>query len=579
MSLFRSTLAGLIGVATGMSVYAREIIQVEAEDGKDITVALQKAFNDARALKKPAEVRLAKGRYYISSDLGSGLAITVAHIRNMIFDGGESELIVTNPRVGLFRIAAVRDSVLQNFTVDWDPLPFTQGRIIKVDAKANTIDLKIDQGFPSPEDPQFKKLNSFWGSLKDRNVPGRLKLNSNCFYPISEVSKLNSDTYKLKLSRVSGAAAGDVFTVLGRHDSSSFIMIQGSEKVTFRNITNHSAPGANYLALRNDGLVFDNCRVMLKPGRWQTSNSDGIHCQSHKKGPDIQNCLFEGIPDDCINIYAHPSPVIDYRQPNILHVAFTFKTAPGDVITIYNPKTGEERYSSTVKSVKTLPKEGGRTRDELIMNDPLPGNLEKNERLSGKMTDQVYNMSYTGAGFIIKNNIFRNSRRHGILLRSHDGVVEDNLFQGLSGSALSMTNGLSWSEGLNCKNIVIRGNTVDNCVFAHHGATAAIAIRMIMEGYKPSVWKGHSNIIIENNKIIANAEYGILIESARDLKINANSITLTGRFKRAASAINIKNAENIDLTDNKTHGNFPALKTESSSCTNINSLNNTRRSR
>ena len=57
--------------------------------------------------------------------------------------------------------------------------------------------------------------------------------------------------------------------------------------------------------------------VRFAPGtnRLLTTDADGVHCQQNRSGPVIEDCYFEGMADDAINIYAPPNVLREIRSP------------------------------------------------------------------------------------------------------------------------------------------------------------------------------------------------------------------------------------------------------------------------
>jgi hypothetical protein len=55
-----------------------------------------------------------------------------------------------------------------------------------------------------------------------------------------------------------------------------------------------------YAKITNDALAMARAeQVLLKPGRWHTSNADGLHFPVARPGPWIEGCTLEGMADDC----------------------------------------------------------------------------------------------------------------------------------------------------------------------------------------------------------------------------------------------------------------------------------------
>lgn len=82
-----------------------------------------------------------------------------------------------------------------------------------------------------------------------------------------------------------------------------------------------------------------------------------------------------------------------------------------------------------------------------------------------KTKDMFFNDSKSNDNFVIKNNVFRNSRRYGMLIQAKNGIIEGNILENLSTGAITLQNSASWPEGFVPRNIVIENNKIRNAGF------------------------------------------------------------------------------------------------------------------
>ena len=107
---------------------------------------------------------------------------------------------------------------------------------------------------------------------------------------------------------------------------------------------------------RNEGLItLRGVKIMLKPGsRNQTTTwRDGMHCKDNRVGPVIENCYFEGLQDDSINISASTAMAAQQISPTeFLLVGVQFD--PGDRVLACHPTSGR-RTETVVQSSERRP--------------------------------------------------------------------------------------------------------------------------------------------------------------------------------------------------------------------------------
>ncbi len=73
--------------------------------------------------------------------------IVLRDLHDVEIDGTGVTLIATDLKSSALKLANCRNVKLKGFTIDYDPLPFTQGTITAVDAKARTVDFETHEGY------------------------------------------------------------------------------------------------------------------------------------------------------------------------------------------------------------------------------------------------------------------------------------------------------------------------------------------------------------------------------------------------------------------------------------------------
>ena len=199
--------------------------------------------------------------------------------------------------------------LVQDLTFDRDPLPYMDGNVEAVNG--NLVTVRRVRGlspllFP-PVAPAPSTIRH-WGWVLDPMIPGRPKTGTATFYEASSVTQQGGDPdlFDFVLGPMGGVAIADDFAVGDRfsyhyREGGNNIQIRGSSNVEVRNITSHAASAMFVNADGTDSLTVIDSRVEIPPGRWRSTNGDGVHV---KRGDDllIENCSFSGVSDDAINI-------------------------------------------------------------------------------------------------------------------------------------------------------------------------------------------------------------------------------------------------------------------------------------
>lgn len=128
----------------------------------------------------------------------------------------------------------------------------------------------------------------------------------------------------------------------------------------------------------------------------------------------------------------------------------------GDTVELLKPDFSQIPFKSIVK---------GAARDETVQgwrvqfSDPMP-------IAAGTDTSKMIILNHRwNAGFVVvQNSKFGANRARGLLLECHDVLVKNNTFWRTQLSAIRMEADVGeWDEGIGTKNVVVVGNTFEDC--------------------------------------------------------------------------------------------------------------------
>ena len=230
--------------------------------------------------------------------------------------------------------------------------------------------------------------------------------------------------------------------------------------------------------------------------RLLTANADGVHCQQNRSGPVIENCYFEGMADDAINLYAPPNVLREIRSPTQWLVSPGCLVLPGDRLQVLDPKTGRLRGE-----VKAVAVKAERRALLLTLDRPLDGVVAGADHRSA---DTLYNLDGCGAGFQIRAQSHERKPPLRLPAAAGGGVVEDNIFEDTTGAGVVLTNEPDWPEGpvpwgiTIRRNRFLRGGTCLGYADSPHGA--ALSVRTTRLGHGLADAEAIRDVVIENNE-------------------------------------------------------------------------------
>ena len=496
---------------------------------------VQRLIDDAIA-KKQSLLSIPKGTYYFDSDnavLHDSIGLlNIVNASDLTIDGNGSTFIFRKIDLG-FSIFNCKNLILKNLSIDYDPLPFTQGIITSIENKS--ITLKIDKGYR--DDVEYFNKPGYHKVLMNRSQFSEI-----CRLFPQTIKAVNKGEFVMEMSDVSCLKVNDPIVLLCRYENA--ILSKFSSKTTYENINIYSSPGFALFELYGEGgSTLRNVRIVEGPipegaskQRLLSSSGDALHFASQEKGPLIEQCEVRNSDDDFINIEGFMYRALSKKSPT--EFSFFGKTFMtdffiGDTLDIFD---GE----SFVLKGRTVITE---KRMDAGSNECI---LKINSQNLIATNDFVSAIARFCKGAIVRGNKFYNTFG-SINLQTEDVVFENNEINGTSYGCMNIgaaylsypaepTNIVAANmsrEGVFANNILVRSNSFKNIRTSADGTTNNYgpAAVWIGQGGSPqsnfNKERNNRNIRFENN-IIDSCAYGaFFISNASHVSVIGNTITNT----------------------------------------------------
>lgn len=534
------------------------VFRVEAEGKGDASAAIRSAIARARDSGPGAVVELGPGTFRVSAPTPRAYCFSVAGARGLTIrgQGRATRLVVTEPDAGLFLISDGSDVALTDLSVDYDPLPFTQGVVRQVSVEEGWFDLEIDPGYSTPDSRNFVEAAEpygKWGMIIDPRLR-RIRSGTSDHFMTPRWERrsgrtwrffTNGEHYRLALRDM---RPGDRYVHLARGYGGA-VLAQGCDGIRIENVTVHASPGLAVGLVGNRGSIrVRRLQVRFPAGhdRLLTTNADGVHCQQNRSGPIIEACHFEGMADDAINIYAPPNILLERRTPTEWLLSAGCRIVQGDRLQVLDPRSGRVRGLVRATNVALA---GDRYR--VTLDHALDGAVAGPDHRTG---DTLYNLDACGAGFRIIGNEMIGHRRYGCLLRAPDGLVEGNTFADTTGAGVAILNEPDWPEGPMPGAITVRNNRFlrgGTCRGYADGAHGQILVRSTALGNSTASEAGIDGIVIAGNAFEGYLGVAVRLEAVRHVSIRDNRFR-GGRYAmvRGAPIIELIGTSEAVLTGN-----------------------------
>ncbi len=518
-----------------------------------------------------AEMTIPPGIYRLPKE---GLLLRKLKDRTIHAEG--VTLLGTELSPSALQFQACVNVTLTGLTLDYDPLPFTQGRLTVVDAVARTADFEVSAGYPDLADIYLERKNVH---LFEPDA-ARWKKDVPDYYP-KKIERLTPRTGRLSFSK--DAAGFDALAVRDRivlnvRNRQGVLIGEGCAGLTFKDVTVHSAPGIGFLVrFAEETGTFENVRILPGPKpagateeRLFSTSADAFNAAYVRKGPILKNCDFSFMGDDAVNLHGVMLPVIKWLDEKTFismrsHRSERFDRLirAGDEVRFLKEPAFEIVARARVAKLDYL--EGRDASFEADVKKIWPTSKEEgpgafyavhlDQAVTGVMPGDFCDVPATSApGFSITNSFFHDHRARGLRLMSNDGLVENNRFERLKGVAITVGPEYAfWREAGWCRNIVIRGNRINdvgqgtNLQQLTSYTTGAITVMGRVEPRKERTryFQGNENIEITGNVIDGCSVNGITISAAKGVKVHQNTIRRVNQIKNA------KMAADYGLTEQK----------------------------
>ncbi len=574
LSILLMVFPGFASVLGGNKVIRVEDYGAVADGKTDCTEAFKKAFAEAGKMGPGVTIQLSQGRYLLSAKLPKAIAeasavsnlegkhqedyklfkqvnkfngpscVLVENTKGVTLAGvgQKTEVISTCPMAGTFEFRSCSSIVMREFVIDYEPVPFTQGKIVNVDKGVGTFDYQIDDGFSPLSEYWFELCDSKWGVPFDEQRLFRQGGVSAIFS--DQWEKLEDRTWRMNMNqkeKVAGLYVGDRYIHFARTHNAA-IGYYGCAEISLENIHVYASPSASTVFYQCEGKVHINgLHTKPRPGskRIFGPNADAVHCQSLREGPIIENCVVEGVADDAVNVYAAPSVITEIITSKQVRVNKSNFLRKGDIIQIIRPSKGDILQAG----IEVAAVDG----NTITFVRPVDGLKAGENHLKG---DTIFNLSASCNGFIVRNNIFGGFRGRGVLVRSHHGLIENNVIRYTSGQGIAVCNEPDWPEGPIPADIIIRNNVLIS-VYRDQVQQGQGAIQVTAYKINYALANNYSvhKVVIENNRIIDSPGYAILLQGVEDAKVADNLVQFVAndRVYQKYDGIKLENCRNISI--------------------------------
>ena len=499
-------------------VYDAASYGVVPNTGADMAGLVDKmlAAVKAEAAGKSVIVRFAPGcydfypegavhrEYYISNhDQHKDRAVGIA-IEN--FDGltldGQGADFVFHGRMLPMSVVGTEHCTLRHFSIDFATPHIAQAEVVTNDPEqgitfrvAPWVNARVtgDGGFEHYGEGWSHRPG--WGIAFDPVTRRILYRTGDIGTPVGQVRQIDERTFLAPAWKDGRLPVGTIVAMRSYDRPSPGIFVSHATDTRIVDVKVHYAEGMGLLAQMSEDLTLDGFSVCLRGDddpRYFTTQADATHFSGCKGKIRSVNGLYEAMMDDAINVHGTYLKVVERVDDHTLKGRYMHGQAwgfdwgyVGDEVQFVRSGTMElvggsaEPFVTEVAAISVLDAQGSQIeglhggREFLIrFADALPAEIGAGEGYG------IENLTWTPEVYFAGSTI-RNNRARGTLFSTPKRtVVEDNLFDHTSGTAILLCGDCNgWYETGACRDVLIRRNRFVNsltCMFQFTNAVISI---------------------------------------------------------------------------------------------------------
>jgi uncharacterized protein (TIGR03437 family) len=480
------------------------------------------------------------GTYYFLTLHNSNTHVLLNAASNLQLNFQNSDLLFAFSNVSAIECTNCTSVTLENFSIDYQQLPFTQVTVASIHAAGQSFTYQTIPGYQDPAAFNTNRApdgsDAIYMFVFRNGVPiqqvGRLTASRPVSGGVIAISDV-TDPWATPAA-LSAIQPGDTLVFSDRSGPPALNIVNG-QNVTVESVSIYASGQIGMYFGRTNGATADRVQVIPAPGttRLISANADGIHT-SFALGPNIfTNNIVRRTCDDALAIADSWLATVTDVSGTTVAVSRNFSSPfpPGATVAFVNSTTAALLGTATIASETPPYAQQTLTAGEavtLTLSQAVPG-------LAANFGVVNTDPTELGSGSVIAyNTVEEGVFSRGVWLAGVQNVsVHDNFIQRTS------SNGIFIQE-LNANNdntdagpssgVTIQNNLVDSSIgYANvsHGVTfAAASIYTVSQNSQNSqvTTSPYSNIVVTGNRVTNAARSGIRLENVNGGQIAGNII-------------------------------------------------------
>ena len=480
------------------------------------------------------------GVYRVTPQWAHHLQFSNVHDVTIMAEGVEMICTETTRAIS---ISGCSNFKIKGLTVDYDPLPYTQGKITGLSADKTVHQIELFEGYPPAEQITGGKYEIF------RSDTRQLRYGS---YYGTSVRVIDSKHIEVtRRGDYKGEQVGDIIAINTNYvtawSNPHAFELKDSTGITLEDVTLYSGNMFGFLEIGCSGNHYLRCSVDRRPAetdyitradpRIRSNNADAFHSKHAEIGPKIEDCTARFMGDDAVAINGDYDMVMRSVGTTLYVLGKNNKISvrdgdPLEVVSYYGERLPDAKVISVTQSNVGATQEDIDFMDAQWMHAEYKNNMrtvwlvEIDRAIDLPQGSLIAPANRLGNHFNVTGGNFGYNRSRGILVKGSHGVISNNKIEGSVMQAIKVAPEFWWLEAGSSNNVQIVGNYIEHCggVGIEVSATAGAG------GTAPA--GAHNDITISNNIICDVAQEPIKVTSTRRLVLSNNSMDMEPSFEK-----------------------------------------------
>lgn len=486
------------------------------------------------------------------------LGILMEHMRNVVLDGQGAEFIFHGDMTPL-AVSECSGVTVKNAVFD-SSIPLSAEALVE-NAAPGAVWIFLDgKRFPYHVDQgklvferEYGEQAALFGIMEFDWESGMVPEGTGDAFSCERAYEEGENLVRLEGSFRKLPKAGDILVLRHGKRIHPGSLVQFSRQITVEDLKFHQTGGLGMVFQFNEDIRAFGISFVPNRARGMkivSGHDDGLHFSNNKGCITVEQCRFQGLMDDPINVHGTAAAVLRRQDEFTLRCEFRHHQSvgferwadQGDTVGFIDPGSRSCVARGTAAGYRLI----SSREFEICFREPVPEQVAEGFALE--------NLTFTPS-VICRGNYFGSGRARGVLVTTPKKVLlENNIFES-SGSAVVITGDVTeWYESGTCTDVEIRGNEFRKCCTSSYQFSRGVIhiepcvdpgqdeavhrnIRIVdnlfLTGGAGILYADHTGeLLFEGNRILAEncqAIQPLTLIKCRDVLVRNNELLMNGR--------------------------------------------------